>query len=485
MLLLDPHEPAPRPAPARMDERRRTGRVLALALLGTLALRLLYLTCPLGIDEGGVAFIAKAWGTGHGSIYGAYWLDRPPLLVGLYKVAVLAGPLGIRTLGAVAALALVTAATVLARAVAGERAARYAAVLSAVFASSVALASVFTPAELLAAPPTVASLGCLVAAHRRGRAGWLVGAGLLAVSAALVKQSFLDAGFAGAVFLLASGIRDRRPPVRWIAAYAVGALVPLAGVAVWLLAAHVSVADAAYALVGFRVQGLHKLAGSELPLGHLLPPGLGSGLFAALVVGLGAGWTLRGDRVLVATLAAWLAAGTAGVLGGGSYWSHYLIQLVAPASVLAAVVLAAYRRRAVVAAIAALAVVGTVGGVGPTRASEPQHAVVGVARYLRAHARPGDTQYVLYARANVDYYAGLPSPYPYAWSLMVRAIPGARARLLELLDSSSRPTWIVVWQGPNSWHLDPDRAIAHALGRHYRPVARIRGHAIYQRRSPR
>jgi hypothetical protein len=466
-----------------MDECRRTALVLAGALLATLTVRFLYLTLPLGIDEGGVAFVAKAWGSGHGSIYGPYWLDRPPLLVALYKVAVLGGPLGIRVLGAAAALALVTATTALTRAVADDRAARVAAVLSAAFASSFALGSVYTTAELLAAAPAATSVGCLVAALRRREARWLVGAGFLAMSAALVKQSFLDAGLAGTVFLVAIGIRDRRLPARWTAAYAGGAVLPLAGVAVWLLLARVSVSSLVYAVVGFRIQALHTLAAEPLHVHDLLRPGLGSGLFAAGLVGLGAVWTLRGDRVLAATLAAWLVAGTVGVLGGGSYWPHYLIQLVAPASVLAGVVLAAYRADAVAAAIGALAVTVTVGGIGPARASERQRAVVEVARFVRAHARPGDTQYVMYARANVDYYVGLPSPYPYAWSLMVRAVPGATTRLLTLLGSAQRPTWIVRWQSPNSWHLDPQGALAHTVDRHYRLVARIRGHAIYHRRE--
>jgi hypothetical protein len=91
----------------------------------------------------------------------------------------------------------------------------------------------------------------------------------------------------------------------------------------------------------------------------------------------------------------------------------------------------------------------------------------------------------MYARANVGYYTGLPSPYPYAWSLMVRAVPGASPRLVRLLNSHRRPTWIIGWQRPNSWHLDPDGAIARALDRHYRLVARVDGHAIYHRRSPR
>ena len=60
-----------------------------------------------------------------------------------------------------------------------------------------------------------------------------------------------------------------------------------------------------------------------------------------------------GDRRLAIVLGAWLAAGVAGVLAGGSYWPHYLIQLVAPASALAAVGLARVPRRGRVAAVGA------------------------------------------------------------------------------------------------------------------------------------
>ena len=336
MLLLDHPRAAPVP---RVDERRRTRLVLAAALLATLGLRLLYLRFPLGVDEGGVAFIAKAWGTGHGSLYGAYWLDRPPLLVALYKLAVTGGPTGIRVLGAVASLALVATTTAVTRSIAGDRAARIAAVLSAGLAGSIALASVFTPSELLAAVPAAGSIGCLAAAHRREDARGLAGAGLLAVTAALIKQSFLDAGFAGAVFLVAGSVRDRRPRLRQAAAYAAGALIPIVAVGLWLALARISPGSLVYALFGFRIDALHTLAGSSVPLRirvhELVAPGVGSGLFAMLAVAPGGLAALRRDRVLAVTLAAWLGAGAIGVLAGGSYWSHYLIQLAAPASLLA------------------------------------------------------------------------------------------------------------------------------------------------------
>ncbi len=492
MLLLDRQPPGPQPAAAspRLSEGRLTGLVLAGALLVTLGLRLPYIHSPLGIDEGGVAFIAKAWGTGHGSLYGAYWLDRPPLLVLLYKLAVTHGGTGIRVLGLLAALALVAATTLVTRAAVGDRAARVAAVLSAVMASSVALAAVFTPAELLASVPACASIGCLVAAHRSRQARWLVVAGLLAVAAALIKQSFLDAGFAGAIFLIASSIRDRRPRIGWAAAYAAGALIPLAAVGVWLLAAHESAGSLVYALFGFRIHALHALSASTHPLHvrirRLEMPGEGSGLFAVLVIALAGFWALRRNPVIAATLAAWLGAGVFGVLAGGSYWPHYLIQLIAPASLLAGAALAMVPRiprAVVVGGLAALAIVGTVQQVSYVNGTQERLGVLPVARYVRTHAKPGDTQYVMYARANAGYYIGLPSPYPYAWSLIVRAHPGATTRLLHLLRSPQRPTWIVGWQGPNGWQLDPHRLIARSLHRHYRLVTRVHGKPIYHRRS--
>ena len=99
-----------------------------------------------------------------------------------------------------------------------------------------------------------------------------------------------------------------------------------------------------------------------------------------------------------------------------------------------------------------------------------------------AHARPGDTQYVLYAHANLDEAIGLPSPYPYAWSLMVRGIPGAIGRLDHLLASPRRPTWVVGWEPIDRWGLDPHHVTERLLGADYRVVGRIGRHPIWHAR---
>src|SRR3954469_782433 len=339
-------------------ERSAARWTLGGCLLIVVLMRMPWLSAPLGRDEGGMALLAQHWGGG--SLYGGYWLDRPPLLILLFKLAVLGGADGVRALGMVAALALVVAIAFLARALAGARAGMIAGLLAALLTGSSAIGAVYTPGELLAAVPSTLSVLCLVLAHRSRRTGTVVAAGALAVTAVLVKQSFLDAGFAGLVFVLVSGVSDRDVRVRWPIAYALGAAVPLLVVLAWLAVAGVSLSYFVYTMFGFRMDLLHTLSATSLPLHvrilQLEEPAWDTGL--ALVLGgavVGLLLALRRDRVLIATFAAWLAAGVIGVLGGGSYFVHYLIQLVPVGCVVAAAGLALVPAPVSVAALAVVA----------------------------------------------------------------------------------------------------------------------------------
>ena len=463
---------------------------VALCAVLAVALRAPFLGTPLGVDEGGLAFVAEHWARHGSSLYGAQWLDRPPLLVLLVRVAVAAGgQTGVRVLGALAAVALVALAALLARAIAGARAGTGAAVVCAVLASSIALQAVYTPAELLAAVPASASVLCLVAALRSGRLAALVAAGALAVAAALVKQSFLDAGLAGMVFLLAC-VMCRPPPFRpaWVAAWGAGAALPLAAVVLASGLGFVDGGELPYALIGFRVAALHTLGGAGVPLTtramRLAVPALLSGLALALLLAP-AGLRRAGrERVIAATLVAWLAGGLAGVGGGGVYWAHYLIEIVPVTAVLAGIALARAPSpvRVAIACVAVVLAAGASFGAVDYLADHRPHAVErAVGRYIHAHARPGDTQYVLYARANVLYYGALPTPFPYDWSLMVRVQTGARPALYRLLASPRRPTWLVPWQNDDAWRLDRGAAVDTLLRRGYRLAATVAGHEILHR----
>jgi hypothetical protein len=469
-----------------LSERLRTRWALAGCLLLVLALRAPYLSTPLGRDEGGIAYVASHWSVGHGALYGAYWLDRPPLLVGLFRLAGLGGDHGVRALGALAAIVLVVAIALLGRAVAGPRAGRLAGLLAAFLAGSVSIGAVYTPGELLAAVPSTLSVLCLVLAHRSRRARFVVAAGALAVGAALIKQSFLDAGVAGVAFVAISAGLDRDVRLRWPLAYAAGAAIPLAVLLVWLAATGLTIGGFVYTLFGFRLDLLHTLAASNLPihvrLAHLEAPAWSSGLVLVLAGAALGLWHLRRDRVLAVTFGAWLAAATVGVLGGGSYFSHYLIELVPVSCVAAAAVIAGARppvRLLVLGAFAAVAFGAAYNGAGSAAHIHRREMAVG--HYIRDHARPGDTDYVMYARANVVYYAGLRQPYPYLWSLMVPVRPGAIAQLRRLLGSAQRPTWLVPWQLANLWQLDPGGTTERLLLRGYRLTAIVCGFPIYMR----
>jgi hypothetical protein len=66
---------------------------------------------------------------------------------------------------------------------------------------------------------------------------------------------------------------------------------------------------------------------------------------------------------------------------------------------------------------------------------------------------------------------------------MVRAVPGAIPRLDRLLAGPRRPTWLVRWQSPGEWRLDPHGTTRRLIGRRYRRVAKVAGHGIYLRRD--
>ena len=69
-------------------------------------------------DEAGLLMVGRQWGPGL-SLYGDYWVDRPPLLVALFGAVSLMGEgAAARCMGAVAAAASVMAAAALGRAIA-------------------------------------------------------------------------------------------------------------------------------------------------------------------------------------------------------------------------------------------------------------------------------------------------------------------------------------------------------------------------------
>jgi hypothetical protein len=189
---------------------------------------------------------------------------------------------------------------------------------------------------------------------------------------------------------------------------------------------------------------------------------------------------LRGRPLVRIALASWILTAIVGILLGGSYWPHYLIALVPGTAVGAAFVFSRYRWvGALAVCIMVLPGMRDVARVMRTdSADQLQTSAVTVGHYLRARALPGETAYVLYAKVNVLYYAGLRAPFPYNWSLMMRAVPGAQDRLRSLLASSGRPTWVVKADRPRAFGLDKSGATSLLLKTHYRRVATICGFPV-------
>ena len=465
--------------------RHQVAVAIAFGLILTLLLRAPWYDAALGRDEGGVAMVARDWHGGGPFAYGSLFLDRPPLLVALYRLAG-DSQVGIRALGAVAGGLLVVTSTLLAVRIAGRRAAPWAAAVAAVLASSYAIRSIFTPAELLAAVPSSASVLLLVVALERApRRLWLfAGAGALGAAALLVKQSFGDALAAGVVALVAAKLLGVpwRETARRAGAYFGGVAVVALGLVAWALLTHISAHSVWYAMFGFRIDSVSALVNNSLAsrLSALDSPLLDSGLAIAGLFALGAVVRLRGRPVVRITLLAWIAAAAGGILLGGSYWPHYLIALVPAAAAGAAVAFQRYRVLGALAmvAIAAPTVIHAAHAARNDSADSFQHDVVATAHYIRDRSLPGDTAWVMYSKVNTLYYTGLRDPYPYNWSLMLRAVPGAEQRLRSLLASNARPTWIVRAEGPRAFGLDKAGITKRLVATHYSSVGRICGSVL-------
>jgi hypothetical protein len=207
-------------------------------------------------------------------------------------------------------------------------------------------------------------------------------------------------------------------------------------------------------------------------------PALGSGL-VLLVPAVARGLRAAPERLVIGV---WLAGGLFGVFAGGSYWPHYLIQLIPVMAILAALGLitrTARYRRVVLTAVAVLTIGGL--GVGSAIAGSYHRDDVAIADYVREHASPGDTINVLYARAGLVHKTGLRSPNGYQWSLMLRTIPAAQAQLDAQLASRARPTWLVRWDDPYRYGVGPQTE--RLVRRFYRPVSSVNGRAILLRRD--
>jgi 4-amino-4-deoxy-L-arabinose transferase-like glycosyltransferase len=457
------------------------------------ALRLLLVTRPPTPDEGGFLVVASQWHVGGSSLYGDFWVDRPPLLIGLFRLADLAGGLvALRIIGALAAAAAVVLLASSARRVFGTRAAIATAVVAGALLVSPLFGAGYVDGELLAVPFVALGVRLAVEALETSdplaARGAALGAGLAAVLAVMVKQNFADV----VVFALVCwvvGWRTGRLSGRTLrdllALAGVGAVVGYAVVMLWAMAHGTSPLGVYEATYPFRVHAGRLLmsAASEqtdVRLTRLLESALLSG--AALVVLAFLGVAVRRTRQVAVAAALVVTGGFASVsiAAGGSYWLHYLLELVPFVALATGAVVAEAPRVAtgLTALVAASALVAQTAAV--LHPAPDPGAVVGDA--LASAARPGDTVLSAFGDADILQITGMSSPYPYLWSLPSRALDPDMTLLRGVLAGPEAPTWIVV-RGRHTLGRLHEHGVAALVDERYRPVAEICSRTVYLQRG--
>ena len=461
---------------------------MPLLLAGlTVAAWLPFVERPLTNDESGFLLLGQQWAHGT-SLYGNYWVDRPPLLIALFALVghvvplstSVLGPLdpGVKLLGALASGGSVLLAAWLGDLVAtdGARRRTTVSVVAAALLCSPLLGMPEADGEVLAVPFVLLGV-CLLARsllRTEGRSAVLlaVSAGAAAACAPLVKQNAVDVFvLAAAAFLAARGrVAGLGPRLLAFGAGATAVLVAALAAAAARGTLPTGLWDA---VVMFRLHAARVIASSAtsstpIRLSHLGLAMIASGGALVLVAGATAVLRDRARSVLALPALALVGWEVVGVLGGGSYWLHYLTGMVPGVVLLTAVARPEGRSRTVLTAtvgyVAAASVVcWTVLLTTPVAASQDAQ----VETYLRAHARPTDGVVVAFGCPDIVAGSGLSSPYPELWSLPVKVRDHRLRALRRVLAGPDAPRWMVV-SGTSlaSWGLDVARAQRY-LEQHY------------------
>ena len=317
--------------------------LLALLVIGSAAVRLLWLGAPVARDEAGYLMVAAQWHPGT-SLYGNYWVDRPPVLIGFFAIAhLLGGIVAERVMGGVLAGLAVLLAYALGRAL-GQRngSALWPAAAAAAFVSTPLFDVVTVNGELVAVPFVLAGIVAAVRGRSasRHRTAWWLAAGALGGAAVLVKQDFADVFvFVGALALAGwAGRSVERVRLRDLAALVTGAAALTAGVLALSAWRGTSLHGLWEAVVIFRIRAGGYLRRAHDPSTlvrqeHYPELVLASGAFLVLLVLVAVLLSRRRSSLAVAAAVTVLWEITAiGV--SGQFWSHYLVGLV-PGLVLA------------------------------------------------------------------------------------------------------------------------------------------------------
>ncbi|KAA1428772.1 hypothetical protein [Nocardioides antri] len=472
---------------------------MAVAALATFTVRLLFLGFPVMADEAGLLMVASQWQPGS-SLYGDYWVDRPPGLIAIFVVAdALGGTVALRVIGALAAATAVVAGAWLGARTAPRRGeAPFAcALVVAALVSSPLLDVDEIGAEILALPLLLAGLALVVvAATGSGNPTWpVVAAGAAGTAAVFIKQNLIEVWLAVAVVAAALVVKGEvRRAALYLVWFMCGGLVVAAALLTLAWARGTSLADLWDANVIFRIDAGAVIAeeATEANLERarrLALAWVATGMPVLLILLTRLQWRRPPDNEgpggPIDSALAWASVVLLGweafaVASGGSYWLHYLLLPVPGLTLLVAVSMRQHRPRRsgaaedrtfprwVFAPIVASTMVGLVVVLAePSERPAEDRAVID---YLQENREQGRTAVVAFGNPAVLWAADMRSPYEHLWSLPVRVRDPELRGLIRVLRSPDRPQWVIrVGDSLATWGVDADRA-DRVLDRHYRPV---------------
>lgn len=408
-------------------------------------------------DEGGFLLLSSQWHSSGHSLYGDYWVDRPPLLLTLFQIAdFFGGVLALRIFGTLIAVACVLLLHSTAKRVLGERAAGFTAVAAGALLANPMYGSIDVNGELFSLPFVVLGLRMAVEAvlaenERTARISAVV-AGAAAVAALLVKQNIADVLIFAAVFWVFSWRTGALPFARLaqrVGFAAIGVVVGYGLVMAWSLAHGTSPADVYEATYPFRVKASHAIADNQVLLDQSSSrlKVIWWSFVASCVPVVLALFAVRGVRKTGHTAFVWGVLALLGwsafsVLAGGSYWRHYLVESIPPVALAVGLTALSSPRltRAAVALVTASAI-----GIGLGYAFFPVSTpgtTIGSA--LNKVKQPGDTVAQFFGDAETVRSSGMQSPYRFLWSLPADTLDPRLEELNGVLAGPDAPTWVVV-----------------------------------------
>jgi len=458
---------------------------------------------PLRPDESGFVMVARAWDPQPDSVYGTYFVDRTPVIIGLVKLSdLIGGPYFLRLVGCLGCVWLVVTLAAVAREVADGRAAAWTAVVTAALVSTTLIDPIAVKGEILGLPFIATSFWCALRALRASGGGgqgaglwWAGAAGLCATIALGLKQNFAAGLVFGGVVLLGSWLTGRVSTAafwRLSAAAAAGAAIPVLACVAWALAAGVHLSELWYVAFGFRsdaneVLSTQSQSAPDARMDDLRDVAFLSGMTLVLVwwlVQLPALW--RRDRVITVATFAVLAIDVLGLYLGGSYWRPYLLNLVPGIGLAVATVVplttwrgTGMRAIAVVALLSAFWSNVVWASWQVQGLSSPDQTYAGQA--IGAASEPGDTLVVFGGRADLQLASGLPSPYTHLWSLPMRTLDPDLEQLTALLAGPDAPTWFVEGVTLDSWDLPGHEALGLVLAERYDSIGEVCGEPVWLR----